>query len=101
MTNLVLPSGQITNHDEITIAWSSPRTRGSRSCECIGCYAPQQPPPPITPAVAAGITRIIAESATALARFRRTASERRRSVSRSPPRIRRTAATCLKWVRSM
>ena len=48
MTNLVLPSGQITNHDEITIAWSSPRTTGSRSCECIGCYAPQQPPPPIT-----------------------------------------------------
>jgi hypothetical protein len=36
MTNLVLPSGQITNHDEITIAWSSPRTTGSRSCECIG-----------------------------------------------------------------
>ena len=48
MTNLVLASGQITNHDEITIAWSSPRTTGSRSCECIGRYAPQQPPPPIT-----------------------------------------------------
>jgi len=32
MTNL---GWQITNHDEITIAWSSPRTTGSRSCECV------------------------------------------------------------------
>jgi hypothetical protein len=40
------------------------------SYACIGRYASQQPPPPITLLWAAATVRIIAESATALARHK-------------------------------
>ena len=91
MTNLVLASGQITNQDEITIAVVEPADGTPLLVRGHWPLRPTTAAATHYPAVAAGITRIIAESATALARFRRTASERRRSVSRSPPRIRRTA----------
>ena len=69
MTNLVLASGQITNQDESRLPWSSLRTARRCSCEGIGRYAPQHPPPPL-PGCSRGDHTIIAESATALARIK-------------------------------
>ena len=70
MTNLVLASGQITNHDESRLPWSSPRTAGRRSCEWHWPLRPTTAAASHYPAVAVAIVRVIAESATALARHK-------------------------------
>jgi len=70
MTNLVLASGQITNHDEITIALVEP---ADGTPALVRVHWPLRPTTAAAthyPAVAAAIVRIIAESATALARHK-------------------------------
>ena len=70
MTNLVLATGQITNHDEITIALVEP---ADGTPVLVRVHWPLRPTTAAAthyPAVAAAIVRIIAESATALARHK-------------------------------
>jgi len=70
MTNLVLATGQITNHDEITIALVEP---ADGTPALVRVHWPLRPTTAAAthyPAVAAAIVRIIAESATALARHK-------------------------------
>ena len=70
MTNLVLATGQITNHDEITIALVEP---ADGTPALVRVHWPLRPTTAAAthyPAVAAAIVRIIAESATPLARHK-------------------------------
>ena len=70
MTNLVLASGQITNQDEITIALVEPADGTPLLVRGHWPLRPTTSAATHYPAVAAAITRIIAESVTALARIK-------------------------------
>jgi len=70
MTNLVLATGQITNHDEITIALVEPADGTPALVRVHWPLGPTTAAATHYPAVAAAIVRIIAESATALARHK-------------------------------
>ena len=70
MTNLVLATGQITNHDEITIALVEPPDGTPALVRVHWPLRPTTAAATHYPAVAAAIVRIIAESATALARHK-------------------------------
>jgi hypothetical protein len=91
MTNLVLASGPITNQDEITIALVEPADGTPLLVRGHWPLRPTTSAATHYPAVAAAITRSSPNPLPPWHGLRRTASERRRSVSRSPPRIRRTA----------